>query len=139
MRHLLIALRSTAALAAALTLAATSAAGPSQDSGDRPAALLETRGEISVGRAGPYVHAGTFRIQVSAKLGRPDAVLPDGTWIYYGYAVPGSDASGSLVVRFDGGRVRSLALATRDHTALIARHAGTPTRTPELAATTRKP
>lgn len=104
-------LRSVAAglLLAASSLAAASVAAPGPD---RAAALLAAHGRLALTQAGPFVAPGTFRIQVAAKLGRPDLTLPDGTWLYHGRGVPDSAARGTLVVRFDAGRVRELALVT---------------------------
>lgn len=77
-----------------------------------PAALLRAHGAIAVAQAGPYVHRGSYRIQVATKLGSPDAILPDGTWLYRSYAVPESSVDGTLVVRFANGRVSELVLAS---------------------------
>ncbi len=99
-------------VAAALLAAATLSAAPSVPAPDRAAALLATHGRIAVTEAGPFVAPGTFRVQVAAKLGRPDLTLADGTWLYHGHTVADSAARGTLVVRFDGGRVRDLALVT---------------------------
>ena len=79
---------------------------------DRAAELLARQGSVSLAAAGPHVERGTFRVQVAAMLGRPDLVLPDGTWLYRDQRIEGSAAAGTLVVRFEGGRVSSLALAT---------------------------
>ena len=79
---------------------------------DRAESLLAGRGSIPVEAAGPYVEVGTYRIQVAVKLGRPAARLPDGTWLYENFVADGSNARGTLVVRFAQGRVSSLMLAT---------------------------
>jgi hypothetical protein len=79
---------------------------------DRAAELLTQRGTVSAVAAGRHVEPGTFRVQVAAKLGRPDAVLADGTWLYHSRKIEGSTATGTLVVRFTAGRVVSLALAS---------------------------
>lgn len=94
-----------------LTAPFVAAAAPAGDS-DRASALLVRQGSIAVASAGPYVEAGTYRIQVSAKLGRADVILPDGTWLYHGHRVVQSDAEGTLVVRFQGNRVSALAIVT---------------------------
>ena len=73
---------------------------------------LRINGAIPVKAAGPYVEPGTVRIQVSTKLGRPSTVLPDGTWMYDNHSIQDSDARGTLVVRFNQGRVSELALVT---------------------------
>jgi len=102
-----------AGLAGLLLAASCFAAAPdSAPAADRAAALLATHGRLAVTDAGPFVAPGTFRVQVAAKLGRPDLTLPDGTWLYHGHRVPDSEARGTLVVRFDAGRVRDLALVT---------------------------
>ena len=107
-------LRSAAAGLAGLLLALSpvAAAPATTPATDRAATLLATHGRLAVTDAGPFVAPGTFRVQVAAKLGRPDLTLPDGTWLYHGHRVPDSDARGTLVVRFDAGRVRDLALVT---------------------------
>lgn len=76
------------------------------------AQALARNGSIHVNSVGPYVESGTYRVQVAVKLGRPSYVLPDGTWLYQGYIINDSDASGTLVVRFQRGRVSELSLAT---------------------------
>lgn len=81
-------------------------------SADRAADLLARQGAIPVAAAGSHVERGTFRIQVVAKLGQPDARLGDDTWLYHERAVEGSAARGTLIVRFTNGRVSSLAMAT---------------------------
>lgn len=102
-------LRAAAFVVAALALPVfASASAPA----DRAAALLAHRGAVPVETAGPYVERGTFQIQVAAKLGRPDATLPDGTWLFHDREIEGSAARGTLVVRFDGRRVSSLAIVT---------------------------
>ena len=102
----------TAAVAA--TLFVTSLAFSTESTAARDAATerLSTLGVIPVKTAGPYVEAGTLRIQVSTKLGRPSSILPDGTWLYDNRTVEQSNARGTLVVRFHQGRVSELALVT---------------------------
>jgi hypothetical protein len=73
---------------------------------------LAASGAISVKAVGKYVEEGTFRIQVSTKLGRPSAVLADGTWLYENRTLQESPARGTLVIRFNRGRVSELALVT---------------------------
>jgi outer membrane protein assembly factor BamE (lipoprotein component of BamABCDE complex) len=81
---------------------------------DRASQLLAATGTLPLKAAGPYVEAGTFRIQVSAKLGRPTARLADGTWLYENFSAQESAAAGTLVVRFNAdGRVGNLALVTQ--------------------------
>ena len=67
-------------------------------------------GRVVVKNVGPYVEAGTYRIQVAVKLGSPSDRLPDGTWLYRNFQVEAGDAAGTLVVQFTGGRVSELAL-----------------------------
>ncbi len=106
-------------LALGFVLALTSALSPALavasqtlQPGHRAAQHLAAHGSLPLKTVGPYVHVGTFRIQVSTKLGRPDFALPDGTWLYENYTIPPGDARGTLVVRFENGRVLELALAT---------------------------
>jgi hypothetical protein len=101
-----------AALATALILASSSAFGHGADPTDRAAELLARDGAVAISAAGPYVEAGTFRIRVAAKLGRPCDKLPDGTWLYTNRPVKDSDAQGTLVVRFTDGRVSGLSVVT---------------------------
>lgn len=90
--------------------------------GDRAAELLTTHGRIDLQAAGPYVERGTFRLQVAARLGRPDATLPDGSWLYHERRIAGSAARGSLIVRLDArGRVEALSLGTPAHVAALER------------------
>jgi hypothetical protein len=95
-------------------LGATIAAGATTPSSaeDPAAQALARKGSVPVAAVGRHVEPGTFRVQVSAKLGRPDTVLKDGTWLYHHRQVAASGAEGTLVVRFEGGRVSSLALVT---------------------------
>ena len=92
--------------------AALASAGDSPSANDAALQKLVRHGSIPVAQAGPYVAPGTFRIQVSLKLGRPDLVLADGTWLYDNRRIAGSEAAGTLVVRFNGGRVSALTLVT---------------------------
>ena len=79
---------------------------------DHAEQALALRGSVPVNAAGPYVQLGTFQIQVMLKLGQPTAKLADGTWLYRGFAVENSNAAGTLVVRFNKGRVSGLNLVT---------------------------
>jgi hypothetical protein len=101
-----------AALATSLFLLTLAAFAHDSAPSDRASALLASQGSIAVASAGPYVEIGTYAIQVTAKLGRPAASLPDGTWLYENFSAEDSAARGTLVVRFVQGRVSSLALAT---------------------------
>ncbi len=121
--------------ALAVVFAAISAASATEQTADDAAARwLAANGSVPVKAAGPYVERGTFRIQVSTKLGRPDLVLSDGTWLYFNRSVAGSSAQGTLVVRFEKNRVSDLAVATP---AVVAALRAGPAKTPlpELVAT----
>ncbi len=101
-------MKSTLFALLALTVGASLArAAASPDSASQ---LLQQHGAIAVAKAGPHVEPGSFRVQVAAKLGRPDETLPDGSWLYHGRRVSESEARGTLLVRFAAGRVHSLAL-----------------------------
>lgn len=79
---------------------------------DAASERLTAAGVIPVRAAGPYVELGTLKIQVSTKLGRPSTILPGGIWLYDNRSVDQSNARGTLVVKFSGGRVSDLALVT---------------------------
>jgi hypothetical protein len=104
--HLASALRAAAFATTLFVLPAAFA-----QNADRAAQLLATNGTVRVESAGPYVAVGTYRIQVTTKLGRPSATLADGTMLYENYLADGSAATGTLVVQFAAGRVSSLSLA----------------------------
>jgi hypothetical protein len=74
---------------------------------------------VPVFTAGPYVETGTFRVQVADKLGRPAAVLPDGTWLFNRHRIENSNATGTLVVQFIDGRVSALTLMKSDRAATL--------------------
>lgn len=114
----LVALGLTLALAP-LLVAAPRTAQP----GHHAAQRLAAHGSVRVDAAGPYVQVGTFRILVSVKLGRPSLRLKDGTWLYKNYAIPDSDARGTLVVRFEKGRVSELSIASPDVVAALRHRA----------------
>lgn len=103
LRHLIV-------LPAAAAIAAAVSASPA-DPADPAAHLLQRHGSIAVANVGEHIEAGSFRVHVSARLGRPDAVLPDGSWLYHRRRVAASAATGTLVVRFNTGRVSELRLA----------------------------
>ena len=103
----------TVAVAATLFVTSTVFSAESTSVLDPAMERLATTGVIPVKTAGSYVEKGTFRIQVSTKLGRPTTVLPDGTWLYENRTIEESKARGTLVVRFNQGRVSELALVTR--------------------------
>lgn len=126
----------------AVSIATVIAAAPfclarkSEASSDPAAQALATRGIIDVSAAGPYVQRGTFQIQVSTKLGRPDDILADGTWLYEKRSLAGSRARGTLLIRFADGQVRDLRFATPSAVAALReaqQRAGAETST--LAAT----
>lgn len=105
--HPLLLLSTVAAIAAAVSASPASPAAPA----DPAAQLLQRHGSIAVANVGEHIEAGSFRVHVSARLGRPDAVLPDGSWLYHRRRVADSAATGTLVVRFNTGRVSELRLA----------------------------
>ena len=104
-------LRAAVLASAMLLTSAALIAGPSPAS-DAASERLAAAGTISVKSVGQYVEQGTLRIQVSTKLGRPTTILSDGTWLYDNRKVIESEASGTLVVRFQKGRVSDLSLVT---------------------------
>lgn len=71
---------------------------------------------------GDTVTVGTTRIMVSLRLGSPNAVLADGSWLYSGYTARHDGAAlgqpGTLVVRFIAHKVTSLSVA--DQTTVVA-------------------
>lgn len=104
-------LRTLAVAASLLSLATIVSAKPSTRS-DAAAEQLARVGVVSLKSAGPYVEIGTFAVQVSTKLGRPNFSLADGTWLYEKRGIDGSNAKGTLVVRFTEGRVSELSLVS---------------------------
>jgi hypothetical protein len=111
MKITLSSLLCAAAAAAALLLVPVIA--PAADRPADPAAqMLAASGVVPVKDAGLYVHAGSYRIHVWTMLGKPTEVLPDGTWFYKDFSAQASAAHGTLVVRFDQGRVTQLSLVT---------------------------
>lgn len=112
MKNNLRSLARTAAFASALLIPASVVLAAGPDSADRAATLLARHGSVPVENAGPFVEIGTFRIQVAVKLGEPSAKLADGTWLYPGFRIKDGDTAGTLVVRFDQGRVSELSLVT---------------------------
>jgi hypothetical protein len=87
------------------------------DPKDRASEIMARDGYVAVSAVGQHVEIGTFRVQVAAKLGRPDVVLADGTWIYHRHRIVDSTASGSLVVQFNDGRVSALTLMSAERVA----------------------
>ena len=102
----------SAALAVTLSFATAITSAKNAVPADLASDLLERHGTIAVRAAGPHVEIGSFLIQVTTKLGRPGARLPDGTLLYHDYRVENSDALGTLVVRFAQGRVSGMSLVT---------------------------
>ncbi len=112
MKTIVISSLRTVAFVSALFLVPALATAKDTTAGDRPVQMLVTTGSVPVKAAGPYVEVGTYRIQVSVKLGQPSDQLADGTWLYRNYVVDDSNASGTLVVRFNAGRVSGLSLVS---------------------------
>jgi len=110
------------ALSAVVSLLALTASARGQGT-DRAAQLLSLQGSIPLKTFGDYVAVGTYAIQVSVKLGEPNSRLPDGSWLYDHRRIADSNAEGTVVVRFNAGRVSSLSLATP---ATVARLRATP-------------
>jgi hypothetical protein len=104
------ALRPVVLAMALLALPVLASASDHPSSADPAVQALSVAGGVPVKSAGPYVEVGTYQIQVTVKLGRPSLTLPDGSWLYRGFAVENSQAAGTLLVRFDHGRVSDLSL-----------------------------
>jgi len=116
-----ISLRSflTTAALAAVVFATSSTAVRASDL-DRPISReLAATGEVAVANAGPYVEVGSYRIWVSSHLGRPSAVLTDGTWLYSNYSVNDTAVAGTLAVTFTGGRVAAMKLLSPTRVAIL--------------------
>jgi hypothetical protein len=99
----------TLALLVLCSAATLSAASP-RSFGEIPLDQVTAR----VAANGDTVTAGTGRVMVSLRLGSPNKVLADGSWLYSGYSArfnqDGARESGTLVVRFSKGQVASLSL-----------------------------
>lgn len=102
---------------------------------EQAARLLATHGAVSISSVGRYVQPGSYRVQVATKLGQPDVRLPDGSWLYHHRKIDGAQATGTLVVQFDGHRVSALSLVTPKVAAAMATPQAKPA--PELLATTK--
>lgn len=91
---------------------------------------------------GDRVTAGTDRVMVALRLGAPNAVTPDGAWLYYHYVARQSarDAGqpAALVVRFHGGRVAQLTLADAATVAALREAPRQPAQPQLLAAAPRR-
>lgn len=86
---------------------------------------------------GDTVAPGATRIAVSLRLGKPGAVLPDGSWVYRGYTGRFGEAAtvnGSLIVRFQDGKVSTLSLADRLTVVALSRRPASPTDRQLVAA-----
>ena len=110
-----------AACGAALLLIPAIASARGTAPADSAAHLFATTGIVPVVAAKPYralspaassVQIGTWQTNVSLRLGRPSAVLDDGTWLYRNFTVDGSVARGTLVVQFAHGDVSQLSLVS---------------------------
>ncbi len=110
-------LRSSLALLALCTAASLSAASTAASS-PRFATeipLREVAARVPVN--GDTVTAGTSRIMVWMRLGTPNGVLADGSWLYDNYNVrlsaDGPEQPGTLVVRFAANQVTTLSVADK--------------------------
>ncbi len=79
---------------------------------DAAARQLAAIGMLPVSAVGPYVEVGTFQIQVAVKLGRPDARLSDGSWMYHDRSLANSSTRGTVVIRFADRKVSRIAFVT---------------------------
>jgi hypothetical protein len=105
----------TALLAALLSISAllsVHAAAPAPNA-------LALAGAITVKAAGPYVEVGSYRIWVSAHLGKPNIALADGTWLYNNFEADDSGTTGTLLVRFHQGQVSELKLVSPTYVAAL--------------------
>ena len=104
-------------LATALFVLPLISAKDSSAAGDPAASALARVGSIPVKAAhhdefGEFVGIGSSPNLVLFRLGKPNEILRDGTWLYRGCSVEGSEATGTLVVSFSKDRVSQLALVT---------------------------
>jgi hypothetical protein len=106
MKTILLVSSFVAALAASATLAHANPSSPEAAT----AQALAVNGQIAVANVGDSVQTGSYRIWVSSCLGRPDHVLPDGTWLYNDRQVENTAVSGTLAISFEHGRVSSMRL-----------------------------
>jgi len=109
MKNILIISSFVAALAASAPLANANPAA-SNSSEAQASLTLAVTGQIAVANVGDHIEAGSYRIWVSSHLGRPDHVLPDGTWLYGNRQVENSNVSGTLAISFQNGRVSAMRL-----------------------------
>jgi len=109
MKTILLLSSFVAALAASASLAnANPAAANSSEA--QVAQTLAVTGQIAVANVGDYIATGSYRIWVSSHLGRPDHVLPDGTWLYDHRRVEQSAVGGTLAISFANGKVSGMRL-----------------------------
>jgi len=110
-----------AASGASLLLLPVAAAARDSVPADSAARLFAATGFVPVKAAKPYrepdsvayaIQVGSWRATVADRLGRPSAVLEDGTWLYRNFTVDESLAHGTLVVQFDHGDVSRLSLVS---------------------------
>jgi len=112
MKNILISSLRAVAFASALLLVPAIASAKDNAPADPAAQLLALSGIVPVKAAGPYVQVGSYRIWVSSHLGKPSAVTSDGSWLYDDFTADQSPARGTLVVRFNQGRVSQLTLVS---------------------------
>jgi hypothetical protein len=134
-----IASRRAAAIAAALLLVPAITSAKDAAPADSATRLFAGTGVVPVDAAKPYrsddslvsaVQIGTWQSAVSLRLGRPSAVLADGSWLYRGFATDEGVTRGTLVVRFDHGSVSQLSLVShRVEAAMLKAPAGEKERT----------
>src|SRR6185312_2071130 len=79
---------------------------------DAALSAMSLSGSVEVKAAGPYVQVGSYGSLVSSHLGKPSAVLADGSWLYNHFTADDSAAAGALLVRFDRGRVSAMKLVS---------------------------
>lgn len=107
------------ALCTTVNLHAENKAPPRRFPGERP--LSEVTAKVAVN--GDLVTVGTSRIMVSARLGGPNFVLRDGSWLYSDYIAQheGKELGrpGTLVVRFAANKVSSLTIADQATTVAL--------------------
>jgi hypothetical protein len=103
---------SAAAFSSALFFLAIGAHAGDAATTDSVALRLAVVGSIPVKNAGPFVEIGSYRIWVRSKLGAPSAQLSDGTWLYNNFKVDNSTTGGTVVIRFDQGRVSGMSLVS---------------------------
>lgn len=114
----------------ALVIASAFAFSSARAESPSPVDQFAQAGSLSVSAAGPYVERGTLQVQVAAKLGKPRAVLTDGTWLYDGFSSPDRSVTGTLVVRFSDRAVSELTLVSPAvKTQMMANLGQTPAKT----------